>query len=72
MRRRLCSLRFTPNGLLPDCRQVLAWDFRVARQNAHDRYATYSAVHIRVGLSRRFCELTVFDAPSPLNRFFRS
>jgi hypothetical protein len=28
----------------------------------HDLYETYSAVHIRVGLSRRFCELAVFDA----------
>jgi len=30
--------------------------------SAHDLYATCLAVHIRVGLLRRFCELTVFDA----------
>jgi hypothetical protein len=30
--------------------------------SAHDVYATCLAVHIRVGLLRRFCELTVFDA----------
>ncbi len=28
----------------------------------HDLYATCLAVHIRVGLLRGFCELTVFDA----------
>ena len=35
---------------------------QVCPSSAHDLYATYLAVHIRVGLLRRFCELTVFDA----------
>ena len=30
--------------------------------SAHDRYATYLAVHIRFSLLRRFSELAVFDA----------
>jgi hypothetical protein len=41
---------FMPSGLLLD------WP------SAHDLYATCLAVHVRVGLLRRFCELTVLDA----------
>ncbi len=34
----------------------------VCSSSAHDVYSTCLAVHIRVGLLRRFSELTVFDA----------
>jgi hypothetical protein len=35
---------------------------RYGQSSPFDLYATCLAVHIRVGLLRRFCELTVFDA----------
>ncbi len=66
--KRALAVRFADQDLDSNCYSILATNPNVTGRMGCFEYpdnpktATYSAVHVRAGLSRRFCELAVFDA----------